>query len=79
MHTQREGYRTRGLLMYRLITYPFNVGVALTIAMLLSFLNYSYFYDPLSSVTIMTLLIMIMSYFLIGLFINRKKPVVENT
>lgn len=65
--------------MYRLLTYPLNVAFMLSIALILSLLNLSYFYETPSSEDILYILAMILSYTFIGIFLNRYRPVTKTS
>lgn len=61
-------------MMYRLISYPFNIAVALLLGLLLSLLNLSYFYKEPTSDDITQIALVILVYLIAGLFINRRRP-----
>lgn len=66
-------------MMYRLLTYPLNVALMLSIALILSLLDLSYFYETPSSEDILYILTMILSYSFIGIFLNRYRPVTKTS
>ncbi|WP_414164198.1 hypothetical protein ACMGGS_20845 [Superficieibacter sp. BNK-5] len=65
--------------MFRILIYPLNTAIILTLSLFFSLLNFSYFYEQPNDKGILYLLIIVLMYFSLGVIsFGLPKPKVEN-